>query len=85
MFLAQSMAFNLARLAAIARTGSSLLFLTGAAITCRRTVELNVQPAWAVLPSTTVVHSRYLRLKSVLDRIAAAIPGTFGLRSKLER
>ncbi|MEY8831272.1 LysE family translocator [Sedimentitalea sp. XS_ASV28] len=48
-------------------------------------VELTVQPLLAVLLSTAVIRRRYLGLKPVLDRIAAAVLGALGLRLLLSR
>jgi len=48
-------------------------------------VELTVQPLLALLLSTTIVRNRYLNAKPVLDRFAAAIMGTLGMRLLIER
>jgi threonine/homoserine/homoserine lactone efflux protein len=52
----------------------SLVFLNHLA------VELTVQPLLAVLLSTAPVRRRYLNLKPLLDRLAAAVLGALGLR-----
>ncbi|MFT7595242.1 MAG: threonine/homoserine/homoserine lactone efflux protein [Paracoccaceae bacterium] len=48
-------------------------------------VELTVQPLLAVLISTNIVRNRYLNAKPLLDRFAAAVLGTLGLRLLIER
>lgn len=48
-------------------------------------VECMVQPALAILLSTSAVRRRYLGLKPLLDRIAAAVLGALGLRLLLDR
>lgn len=48
-------------------------------------VEWMVQPALALLLSTTAVRRRYLGWKPLLDRITAAILGVLGLRLLLDR
>ncbi|MBF9033821.1 LysE family transporter [Rhodobacterales bacterium HKCCE2091] len=48
-------------------------------------VEWAVQPALAILLSTGAVRRRYLGLKPVFDRIAAAVLGALGIRLLLDR
>lgn len=48
-------------------------------------VEVVVYSSFAFLLSTRVVSQRYLRLKPVLDRIAAALLGGLGVRLMLDR
>ena len=48
-------------------------------------VEWTVQPLLAVLLSTTAIRHRYLGLKPVIDRIAAAVLGALGLRLLIDR
>ncbi len=48
-------------------------------------VEWIVQPALAVLLSTTAVRRRYLNMKTILDRIAASVLGVLGLRLLIDR
>ncbi len=48
-------------------------------------VELIVQPAIALAMSATVLRTRYLRLKPVFDRVAAAVLGALGLRLLTDR
>ena len=48
-------------------------------------IEWMIQPALALLLSTTLVRQRYLSAKLVLDRIAAGVLGALGLRLLTER
>lgn len=48
-------------------------------------VELTLQPALAVLLSTSVVRNNYLSAKSILDRVTGTLMGALGLRLILDR
>ncbi|MDQ2088554.1 LysE family translocator [Marimonas arenosa] len=48
-------------------------------------VEWTVQPALAVLLSTSAIRHRYLGAKPLLDRIAATVLGALGLRLLIEK
>ncbi|MDU8929728.1 LysE family transporter [Alisedimentitalea sp. MJ-SS2] len=48
-------------------------------------VELVVQPALALLLSTSLIRGRYIALKPVFDRVAASVLGTLGLRLLIDR
>ncbi|UYV39097.1 LysE family transporter [Rhodobacteraceae bacterium D3-12] len=93
-FFFSGLLINLANPKAVLFAGAVLVVIFPPALTTAEkslifanhlAVEALVQPVLAILLSTNAVRRRYLGLKPIFDRIAAAVLGALGLRLLLDR